>query len=84
MTYPFDPLAPSRSEAAARNDAEVGSRALLNHLKRTKQIEPDRPQIIRTFEQQVELVEQGRAHCVEWRVRMPDPDMTLGGVVGPL
>ena len=84
MSYHFDPLAPTQSEAAARDEATHGSQALLNHLKRAKQIEPDRPQIHRSHEDELALIASGKGHCVEWNIRKPDPLFTQAGVTEAL
>lgn len=70
---------PSPSDHEAYTEAYHGSKALLHHLL-CNGAEPDPPRRKRSFEEQLALVEQGKAQCVEWNIRLPDPDMTLGGV----
>ena len=44
---------------------------------------PERPAL--TFTEQLELVAAGKARVVEVRpIRKPDPDFTIGGVVGSI
>lgn len=72
---------PNPSLYAQELDAECGSRALLNHLRRAGQALNDPPRRKLTFAEQLALVESGQSTILAWSPpRKPDPERTLGGV----
>ena len=81
----FAEAASHESQWRSEDRARSGSTMLAREIGKLGAPEdvPERPAL--TFAEQLELVAAGKARVVEVRpIRKPDPDFTIGGVVGSI